>query len=129
MPADTFTRRKPGRQARDPWAQWTNGDVWRIFPGRDFEVTVKRKQQQLNKYADRHNLDVRTWTETNDEGVVRLSFRFSARQAEQSATAAAENARATGKSRARRLSQALVDQADFPTVLGGATGDFAGAGR
>lgn len=84
--------------------------MWPLYPGKDFTVPVKRKQQQLKKYASRHSLDVQTWTEANDEGEVRLCFRFSPLEPTPAAT--------PGRGVGRRVSDALAATAEFSTVFG-----------
>lgn len=61
------------RTSKYPWAQWTNGEIWQVKTGEDFESNVKTFVQGLYAYAKRHDMKVEVRTDADNEIA---AFRF-----------------------------------------------------
>lgn len=61
------------RQSRYPWDQWTNGQIWQVREGDDFESNLKTFVQGLYAYGKRHGLKVEVRTDPAN-GIA--AFRF-----------------------------------------------------
>lgn len=53
------------RQSRYPWSDWTNGQIWKVKEGEDFESNLKTFVQGLYAYGKRHGLKVEVRTDPN----------------------------------------------------------------
>lgn len=51
------------RQSRYPWSDWTNGQIWKVKEGDDFESNLKTFVQGLYAYGKRHGLKVEVRTD------------------------------------------------------------------
>src|SRR4051794_39232434 len=49
-----------GRPARYPWSAWTDGSIWHVTRGADYDVATRRLQATLHAYAGRQHLGLRT---------------------------------------------------------------------
>lgn len=47
-----------GRAPIYPWPQWTDGDAWVAYEGRDFDCTPKGFEVSLRRHADTRGLKV-----------------------------------------------------------------------
>ena len=72
--------RPTGRPAKYPWHDWSDGSIWRITRGVDYDVPTRSMQATLFAYAGRQRLSVRT-RQVTLEGREALVFRFSPRVA------------------------------------------------
>ncbi len=55
-----FAQRPVPATERYPWRQWTDGSVWRVERGQDYEVASRHLQAALYARATRDGLRVRT---------------------------------------------------------------------
>ena len=55
-----------------PWPKWSNGKLWQIFPGEDFDIPTASMRAALYQHAGRRRIDVVTY----DMGDGSLAFRF-----------------------------------------------------
>jgi hypothetical protein len=65
----------PGAPRRYPWDQWTDGGVWEIRQGEDYDVDTENMRVNLHMRADAHAVKVRT-TKISDDSGQRLVFQF-----------------------------------------------------
>jgi hypothetical protein len=68
---------EPTRRGRDkyPWGDWTDGSVWEIRRGDDYEVATENMRVNLHMKADALGRKVRT-RKVSDAGGERLVFQF-----------------------------------------------------
>lgn len=64
------TVRPPGNKY--PWAEWQDGQWWKIKAGEDFDVTIKAMRDQLHTRAKTSGVKVRT----NTDKVSTIQFVF-----------------------------------------------------
>ena len=69
---DFSSERPAGRPPKYPWHEWTDGSIWRVIRGIDYEPATRSLQATLFAYAGRVGLKVRTKQVTVDgrEGLV-----------------------------------------------------------
>ena len=71
------------RKAKYPWDEWTNGEIWKVSKGDDFDSEPKTFVQGLYAHAKRHGGKVKVGT-LGEDAVV---FSFSNPEGSSSATA------------------------------------------
>lgn len=69
------------RQSRYPWGEWTNGAIWQVREGDDFESNLKTFVQGLYAYAKRHDLKVEVRTDPTN-GIAAFRFISGAQEVE-----------------------------------------------
>src|SRR3954452_6229713 len=62
-------------QRRYPWAEWTDGSVWEIRRGEDYDAATENMRVNLHMKADALAIKVRT-TKVRDDGGEGLAFQF-----------------------------------------------------
>ncbi len=67
--------RPAGRPAKYPWPQWTDGSIWRIVRGVDFDVAPRSMQATLFARASRDGMRLAT-RQVIDDGREAVVFRF-----------------------------------------------------
>jgi hypothetical protein len=50
----------PRRPTKYPWDEWTDGSIWQILQGRDYDVATRSVQASLFSHATSTDLRVRT---------------------------------------------------------------------
>lgn len=70
---DAFPAISRTRAAKYPWAEWTNGAIWKVSEGIDFESNPKTFGQGLYAFAKRHEMKVEVRTDPTN-GVVMFRF-------------------------------------------------------
>lgn len=70
---DTWPTITRTRQSRYPWSEWTNGQIWQVKAGEDFESNIKTFVQGLYAYGKRHGLKVEVRTDMDNDIA---AFRF-----------------------------------------------------
>lgn len=50
----------PGARSIYPWADWTDGEWWRLREGDDYAITTQSFQRVCRKYATRNGLKLET---------------------------------------------------------------------
>lgn len=61
------------RSSKYPWSDWSNGAIWQVTAGADFDSSLKTFVQGLYAYAKRHDLKVEVRAD-NDQNLA--AFRF-----------------------------------------------------
>lgn len=61
------------RSAKYPWAEWSDGQIWKVAEGEDFESNLKTFVQGLYAFAKRHSMKVEARTDVPNSTV---AFRF-----------------------------------------------------
>jgi hypothetical protein len=72
---DSFPGDKPLAQRRYPWSEWTDGGVWEIRKGDDYDVDTENMRVNLHMKADALLRKVRTRKLVDERGE-RLVFQF-----------------------------------------------------
>jgi hypothetical protein len=57
-------------RARYPWADWTDGSVWKITQGTDFTVALESMQTQLYLRGKAEDRSCRTRFQHDPEGII-----------------------------------------------------------
>jgi hypothetical protein len=47
-----------GRALRYPWAEWTDGNWWKIQKGSDYQIDTDNMRRGLATHAQRHSMKV-----------------------------------------------------------------------
>jgi hypothetical protein len=68
------TRRR-GRPAKYPWEEWTNGSVWEIVQGQDYDVSTENMRVNLHLRAGKEDKKVITRL-AREPGPEKLLFQF-----------------------------------------------------
>jgi hypothetical protein len=66
-------------QRRYPWQEWTDGSIWEIKQGEDYDVATENMRVNLHERAKRQGAVVKT-KKVGDEGWEGLRFQFMARE-------------------------------------------------
>jgi hypothetical protein len=53
---------------RYPWAEWSDGSIWEIRQGEDYDVPTENMRVNLHEYARRRAWTVRTEKVTDEAG-------------------------------------------------------------
>jgi hypothetical protein len=61
------------RTSKYPWDSWTNGEIWQVRAGEDFQSNVKTFVQGLYAYAKRHGMKVEVRADSDNDFA---AFRF-----------------------------------------------------
>jgi hypothetical protein len=72
---DSFPTNHRGRQQKYPWQTWTDGSVWEIRQGEDYDVPTENMRVNLHMKADSLLQKVRT-QKINDQAGEGLVFQF-----------------------------------------------------
>jgi len=59
-------------RVRYPWHEWSDGSVWVLTRGEDFDIIPESLQKLAYRWARRHGMRVRT--DLSEFNVVRLQF-------------------------------------------------------
>jgi hypothetical protein len=62
----------PAAQRRYPWEQWSDGQVWELTRGEDFEVTAGSFRDTARGWAREHGYTARTYAVS--DAVVQVQF-------------------------------------------------------
>jgi hypothetical protein len=65
---DSFPERKADGPRRYPWAEWTDGSVWEIRRGEDYDAPTENMRVNLHMKADALTIKVRTRKVRDDDG-------------------------------------------------------------
>src|SRR5687768_4810555 len=65
---NTFPGDDPGPQQKYPWTDWTDGSVWQIRRGEDYDVATENMRVNLHMKADSLARKVRTKKTTDEQG-------------------------------------------------------------
>lgn len=71
-----FPEVRGGRRAKYPWDEWTDGSIWELKRGQDFEVPRYAMQTMLHTKARQLGLKVRTRSYESEKGDEILVFQF-----------------------------------------------------
>ena len=63
-----------GRPEKYPWSEWTDGAVWKIRQGEDFDIELEHMQRSLHIHANNNGLKVKTRKDFTD--LTALIFQF-----------------------------------------------------
>ncbi len=75
---ESFDWEETGQMSRRKydWAQWMNGESWRIYLGEDYEIPTENMRVTLHQMAEKKGLKVRTTKKTDEKGGESLVFQF-----------------------------------------------------
>lgn len=66
----------PTRSRRYPWEEWTDGTVWKLRAGEDFDAEVDQFRNRLYTQAARRGMSVTTQKGVDDDGTEVLFMQF-----------------------------------------------------
>src|SRR5271167_1017294 len=72
---DSFPAHEPHASRRYPWAEWTDGGIWEIRRGEDYDAPTENMRVNLHMKADALTIKVRT-RKVRDESGEGLVFQF-----------------------------------------------------
>lgn len=65
---DTFPDDRPSARQKYPWEEWTDGSVWEIRQGIDYDVATENMRVNLHMKADAQSQKVKTKKVRDEEG-------------------------------------------------------------
>lgn len=74
---DSFPERER-RAGKYPWSEWTDGSIWEVVEGADFDVEPEAFQNLLYQRATREGdgVKVKTLRRETEDGQVAIVFQF-----------------------------------------------------
>lgn len=78
---EEFTPRSNHTWSKYPWEQWTDGSIWRIAPGEDFDSTHSTMRSVLYQRARLIGMRVRVRLAANPAPTDVIEFQFTERSA------------------------------------------------